>query len=50
MVSDRQWIDVLGILKVQGERLDMAYLHYWANKLNLVDLLRKGLEEAGIEE
>ncbi|MDI6736668.1 MAG: hypothetical protein QME42_10855 [bacterium] len=49
-VSDRQWTDVLGIIKLQKEEVDMAYLHEWANKLNLGDLLRKGLEEAGIEE
>ncbi|MFH1562932.1 MAG: hypothetical protein ABIF11_05890 [Nitrospirota bacterium] len=49
-VSDRQWADVLGVIKLQGKRLDMDYLHDWANKLNLGDLFRKGLEEAGIGE
>ena len=29
-VSDRQWNDILGVLKVQGTDLDMAYLQRWA--------------------
>ena len=29
-VSDRQWNDILGVLKVQGTHLDMAYLQRWA--------------------
>jgi hypothetical protein len=31
--------DVRGILNVQGERLDMAYLSDWADRLELRDLL-----------
>jgi helix-turn-helix protein len=38
-VSDRQWEDVRGILNVQAERLDMAYLNDWADRLGLRDLL-----------
>jgi hypothetical protein len=45
--SDRQWNDVLGVLKVQGRQLDMAYLKQWAEELNVSDLLEKVLEEAG---
>jgi hypothetical protein len=48
-VSDRQWRDVLGVLKVQAERLDRAYLLRWAERLGLSDLLRRSLEEAGID-
>ena len=37
--SDRQWEDVRGILSVQGERLDLAYVHDWADRLGIRDLL-----------
>jgi D-ribose pyranose/furanose isomerase RbsD len=37
--SDRQWEDVRGILSVQGERLDLAYMHDWADRLGIRDLL-----------
>ena len=46
-VSDRQWRDVLGVLKVQGERLDPDYLHLWATELGIADLLERALTEAG---
>ena len=45
-VSDRQWRDILGMIKTQGERLDFAYLRQWAAALNVADLLEKALFEA----
>ena len=45
-VSDRQWRDILGMIKMQGERLDFAYLRQWAAALNVADLLEKALFEA----
>jgi hypothetical protein len=45
-VSERQWLDVLGILKMQ-EHLDRAYLEEWATRLNLTGLLGKAWQEAG---
>jgi hypothetical protein len=38
-VSDRQWSDILGIVKVQADRLDLAYLRKWAETLAVLDLL-----------
>ena len=47
-VSDRQWRDVLGVLKVQAGALDRAYLREWAGRLSVTDLLRRALEDAGL--
>ena len=49
-VSDRQWRDLLGVLKVQGDKLDQTYLVHWAGELGVADLLRRALEEAGLTE
>lgn len=45
-VSERQWRDVLGVLKVQAGRLDLAYLRRWAAELRVADLLEKALAES----
>lgn len=47
-VSDRQWNDVLGVLKVQAASLDRAYLRDWARELGLTDLLRRAFDDAGL--
>jgi hypothetical protein len=45
-ISDRQWDDVLGVMRVQGEQLDAAYLELWAKRLSIFDLLQKAFQEA----
>jgi hypothetical protein len=49
-ISEQQWKDVLGVLKVQGDKLDLEYLKYWASRLNLSDLLNRSFDDAGIIE
>jgi len=48
-VSDRQWQDVVGVLRVQRGGLDLAYLRHWATELGVADLLEKALSEADLE-
>ena len=45
-VSDRQWRDVQGILRVQRERLDRAYIARWAGPLGVWDLFLRAEREA----
>src|SRR5262245_35757734 len=47
-VSDQQWRDVLGVLKVKANRLDYDYLKHWAARLAVSDLLEKAFDDAGI--
>ena len=49
--SERQWLDVLGVLKVQGASLDHSHLLHWAQALGITKLYERALNEAGdIEE
>jgi len=45
-VSERQWNDVLGVLQVQLERLDHAYLMKGAQQRGVSELLGKALNKA----
>jgi hypothetical protein len=47
-VSERQWTDAVGVLKIQGGRLDLDYLRRWAADLGVADLLAKALAHAGL--
>ena len=40
-ISERQWLDVLGVLKVQADKLDWTYLETWANQIGVTDLLAR---------
>lgn len=44
-ISDRQWNDILGIIKTQTDKLDVDYLKYWAEELQVADLLEHSMEE-----
>ncbi|MEA5507300.1 hypothetical protein VB735_30245 [Halotia wernerae UHCC 0503] len=46
--SEKQWRDVLGILKLQAPNLDYAYLTAWAERLDLVDTFSRALTEVGL--
>ena len=45
-VSERQWYDVLGIMKVQRELMDKEYLRRWAAELGISDLLEQAFRDA----
>lgn len=45
-ISEQQWRDVMGLLKVQGENIDLEYLRRAAGELGVVDLLERALEQA----
>ena len=44
-VSDRQWRDIIGVLKTREGELDLDYLGKWANELKVTDLLERALHE-----
>lgn len=45
-VSDTQWRDVLGVLKLQADSLDQRYLRRWAAEESVLDLLERAISEA----
>ena len=49
-VLERQLRDVVGVLKLQRNALDRAYLQSTADTLELTDLLARCLDEAGLAE
>lgn len=48
--SEKQWNDILGVLKVQKGYLDLEYLNHWACQLDLPDLLKEAFVEAEITD
>jgi len=49
-VSDRQWYDLQGVLRLQSELLDLEYLKRWGRALGVGELLGKALGEAGLDD
>jgi len=47
-VSDRQWYDLQGVLRLQAHGLDLAYIQPWATVLGVGTLLHRALDEAGL--
>lgn len=47
-ISDRQWTDILGVMKSQAPTLDLPYLRRWAPDLAVADLLERALDDAGL--
>lgn len=48
-VSDRQWRDVLGVLKRRASSLDVQYMRKWAQSLGVADLLERAFAETNVE-
>jgi hypothetical protein len=44
-VSDRQWRDIRGVMRVQGAALDRAYLEHHAASHGVLELLQRALGE-----
>ena len=47
--SERQWRDVLGVLKIRWEELDLDYMQGLAQDTQLSEPLRKAISDAGVE-
>lgn len=48
-VSERQWLDIIGVIKVQAQNLDISYLESWSKKLGIYTLLKKAFLECDIQ-
>jgi hypothetical protein len=48
-ISERQWLDVLGVLKVQQGALDRDYLRHWSRELGVADLLERAEQQAKLD-
>ena len=48
-VSERQWLDVIGVIKVQGDLLDKKYLKRWSQKLGMASLMKKAFDEGDVK-
>lgn len=46
-VSDRQWRDIVGVLRHSAPTLDKGYLGQWAQTLGLTEMLARACQQAG---
>jgi hypothetical protein len=44
--SQRQWSDIVGLLRTQSLALDTAYVRRWAEELRVADLLDRAIRDA----
>jgi hypothetical protein len=49
MRDDAEWNDSVGMLKIQGPTLERDFLEDWARTLNITEVLRQALIDAGVE-
>ncbi|CAN5924798.1 hypothetical protein BH11MYX4_BH11MYX4_53830 [soil metagenome] len=42
-ISERQWLDLVGVLKVQAEAIDLAYVRHWATVIDVADLVERAI-------
>jgi hypothetical protein len=45
-VSDKQWRDIVSILRLNASTLDGSYLSEWAARLHCVELLERARNDA----
>ncbi len=46
-VMEQQVRDVIGVLEVQGDRVDLVYMRHWADEIGVRDLLEDALRFVG---
>jgi hypothetical protein len=44
--SERQWRDILGVMRAQRGNLDLSYLRDWARRLALTELYERATRES----
>jgi hypothetical protein len=48
-VSEKQWRDIVSVLRISGDTMDDAYLDSWSSRLSLEVLLRRARDARGPE-
>jgi hypothetical protein len=45
-VSEKQWRDIVEVLRVSGPSMDVAYLDVWGERLGIVELLGRARSDS----